>query len=209
MSNVNFRPWIGKNYLSSGLDGKRILVLGESHYCTDSEKCEKCERKEIADECHAFTEDVLNAYVYNYSGEKYEQTFLCFERAMAGKVLTQEEREDLWNGMAFYNYIQVAQTGPRQELVNTPESEPAFLEVLKELTPDAIIVWGKRLYNTLPDWNGQHSTLNEIDGHQADVWTYNIDGKNIPALAIDHPSCPRGKNWEFWHKVIKTFLGKI
>lgn len=203
MDNVNFKPWIGKNYLSLGLGGKRILVLGESHYCTD---CEKCERKVMSEECHAFTENIINSYVYNYSGEKYEQTFLCFERALAGKVLTQEEREALWNSLAFYNYIQIAQTGPRQELVNSPESEPAFLEVLEELAPDAIIVWGRRLYNTLPDWNGLHSTLKEIDGYQADVWTYDIDGKNIPALAVDHPSCLRGKDWEFWHKVIKTFL---
>lgn len=27
--------------------------------------------------------------------------------------------------------------------------------------------------------------------------------------AVDHPSCPRGKDWEFWHKVIKTFLERI
>lgn len=27
--------------------------------------------------------------------------------------------------------------------------------------------------------------------------------------AVDHPSCPRGKDWEFWHKVIKTFLESI
>ena len=34
MSNINFKPWIGKNYLTKGYQGKRILVLGESHYCS-------------------------------------------------------------------------------------------------------------------------------------------------------------------------------
>ena len=33
MSNINFKPWVGKNYLIKGYQGKRILVLGESHYC--------------------------------------------------------------------------------------------------------------------------------------------------------------------------------
>ena len=32
MEYVNFRPWIGKTYYTTGYEGKRILVLGESHY---------------------------------------------------------------------------------------------------------------------------------------------------------------------------------
>lgn len=35
MSEINFKPWVGKKYLSEGYNGKRILVLGESHYCKD------------------------------------------------------------------------------------------------------------------------------------------------------------------------------
>ena len=229
MSNINFRPWIGKNYLSSGLEGKRILVLGESNFCTDycgETDCESCGKRRRRGP--VFAENIINGYVYNYSGYKYEQVYLCFERAMAGRVLTQEEREELWNSMAFYNYIQVVPSGHRQKW-DTPESESAFLEVLKELTPDAIIVWGRRLYRTLPRWDGQYSTF-DVDGNKIDtwtfdsngetftcsivrtmidVWTYSIDGKNIPALAIDHPSCPRDKDWKFRHKVIKTFLERI
>ena len=37
MSEINFIPWIGDNYLSKGYKGKRILVLGESHYCNGEE----------------------------------------------------------------------------------------------------------------------------------------------------------------------------
>ena len=100
MSNINFRPWIGKNYLSSGLDGKRILVLGESNFCTDycgETDCESCGKRRRRGP--VFAENIINGYVYNYSGYKYEQAYLCFERAMAGRVLTQEEREELWNSM--------------------------------------------------------------------------------------------------------------
>lgn len=34
-----FEPWIGENYENGGLYGKKILALGDSHYC---ESCEVC-----------------------------------------------------------------------------------------------------------------------------------------------------------------------
>ena len=33
MKNVFFKPWVGKNYESGGIFGRRILVLGEAHIC--------------------------------------------------------------------------------------------------------------------------------------------------------------------------------
>ena len=108
MKHVNFRPWVGENYFSKGFRGKRLLVLGESHHCSclSEGKCPSCSKDYMKSECHSFTEDVINDYVYHYSGQPYEQTFLCFERALYGKELSQQEREDLWNSIIFYNYIQ-------------------------------------------------------------------------------------------------------
>ena len=40
MQNVNFNPWKGNNY-EEGLFDKKILILGESHYCEDSDKSQK------------------------------------------------------------------------------------------------------------------------------------------------------------------------
>ena len=103
MKHVNFFPWIGENYFSKGFRGKRLLVLGESHHCGNlSEgKCPSCSKDYMKSECHSFTEDVINDYVYHYSGQPYELTFLCFERALYGKELSQQEREDLWNSIIF------------------------------------------------------------------------------------------------------------
>lgn len=47
-----FRPFVGSSYADGGLFGKRIMVLGESHYC--DEGCADCgdclrHRKMIAD----------------------------------------------------------------------------------------------------------------------------------------------------------------
>ena len=34
-----FEPWIGENYENGGLFGKKILALGDSHYCDSCEVC--------------------------------------------------------------------------------------------------------------------------------------------------------------------------
>ena len=211
MSHINFRPWVGKNYLSQGYKGKRILVLGESHYCyelCEGRKCYTlCTKEKMKEDCFSQTEDVLEAFVHSYSGESYEQTFLCFERAILGKEATQEEREELWNGVVFYNYLQFDQAGPRKPIMPEywAESELAFKEMLEEYMPDYIIVWGVRLYEGLPDWGGKHSLLQISENDSTDVWTYTIQGKKIPALLVHHPSSPTGKSWPYRHEVYEKF----
>ena len=214
MSNINFKPWIGKNYFINGYKGIRILVLGESHYCMNElskgGRCYPiCKKENMRNDCFSQTEDVLDYYLNRYSGEPYLKTFVCFERAVTGKELTRKEREDFWQGVIFYNYIQYSQNGPRtapqQEYWAT--SEHAFKELLEQYMPDYIIVWGVRLYNGLPDWQGVGSKLFVNEHDSTDVWTYTIKGKKIPAMMVHHPSAPTGKNWGYWHQFYETIIG--
>ena len=39
-SNIFFQPFVGMDYANGGIFGKRIMVLGESHYCDES--CADC-----------------------------------------------------------------------------------------------------------------------------------------------------------------------
>ena len=73
MSNINFKPWIGKNYFINGYKGKRILVLGESHYCMNElskgGRCYPiCKKENMRNDCFSQTEDVLDYYLNRYSG---------------------------------------------------------------------------------------------------------------------------------------------
>ena len=36
-SNVKFKPWVGENYEKGILQGKKLMILGESHYCANPE----------------------------------------------------------------------------------------------------------------------------------------------------------------------------
>lgn len=209
MTNINFRPWVGKNFLTTGYKGKKILVLGESHYCEGHEKyCPTCKKDNMKESCFSMAEEVVNEFVSKYNGDGYLQCFLCFERAVTGKELSQKEREEFWNGVMFYNYIQFSQTGPRTAPLpeHWGQSELAFRELLEQYMPDYIIVWGARLYDGLPDLGGVGSKLT-IDGlGSTDVWTYTIKGKQIPALKVHHPSAPTGKKRDYWHQFYKAFL---
>lgn len=195
-SKIFFKPWVGSEYNSGGVYGKKVLVLGESHYGDATDATDE-------------TIGVVKEFVYEYWGAPYQQTFLCFERALAGRELNQEEREQLWNSIMFYNYFQKSTTGPRTEpdMTAQKDSEEAFRELLESYQPDAIIVWGQRLYNLLPAWDGSESSI-EVDGDSCPVWYYPIKGKNIPAMRVYHPSAPAGKNWELWHQFHKAFIGE-
>lgn len=195
-SKIFFKPWVGSEYNSGGVYGKKVLVLGESHYGDATDATDE-------------TIGVVKEFVYEYWGAPYQQTFLCFERALAGRELNQEEREQLWNSIMFYNYFQKSTTGPRTEpdMTAQKDSEEAFRELLESYQPDAIIVWGQRLYNLLPAWDGAESSI-EVDGDSCPVWYYPIKGKSIPAMRVYHPSAPAGKNWELWHQFHKAFIGE-
>jgi hypothetical protein len=44
MKGVFFKPWVGKKYFENGVDGLKILVLGDSHYCNAvDEDCDGCD----------------------------------------------------------------------------------------------------------------------------------------------------------------------
>ena len=212
MSKINFRPWVGKNYENGLFNGKKILVLGESHYCMnergDAGRCNQACSKEMMDErCVSQTIDVIDE-IKNQDWRL--RTFSNFERTIFGRVPDQKEREQLWDSVIFYNYLQYAQSGPTRPLEQAKDaledSELAFKEVLETYMPDYIIAWGMRLYDIAPDWGGEPSVLEIVDNGEASMWTYEIKGKRIPTLFIYHP-CYGGYSWSAWHPFIKKFLG--
>lgn len=195
-SKIFFMPWVGSEYNSGGVYGKKVLVLGESHYG---------DAPDATDD----TIGTIKEFVYDYWGAPYQQTFLCFERALAGREINQEEREQIWNSVIFYNYFQKSTTGPRTapNMKAQKESEEAFRELLEQYQPDFIIVWGARLYQLLPAWDGTESKI-KVGEDSTPVWHYKINGKKILAMSIHHPSSPSGKDWTYWHQFHKAFIGE-
>ena len=212
---VKFRPWVGEKYHTVGIFGKKILVLGESHYCKEDKNRNPacialghCSYDCMNEVCYSQTQDELEIISNNYTGVRYQQSFMTTAKSVMGKELTNAEICSFWENVAFYNYMQHSQSGPTRpiEFLQYDYSE-AFREVLESLMPDYIIVWGVRLWKTyLPEWNGIRSEIILENGDRTPVWTYNINGKEMHAICVHHPCMGKGRVWNYWHAFLKEFL---
>lgn len=201
---VKFLPVVGDDYrLGISFDdqgklvfgteespGKKVLVLGESHY-SDEELPEE--------EMHSFTREVLKLFLEAEERQNWMRTFVKFERALANCITDKEDSKKIWNHLMFYNYLQNMIQGPR--LAGTTEeyerSVKPFLEVLKSYRPDYIIVWGKRLFENLSE-----SSMGDkyVQDKGVAGCFYSIDGYEGKVIPVNHPSV--GFAWDYWHGFI-------
>lgn len=205
---VKFLPFVGDSYeygisfdeegkLVLGTEekpGKKVLVLGESHYSEDG------------DVEPSFTRDVMEYFLEAKKDENWQSwmnTFLKFERSFFNRETSHEDSNSFWNHVVFYNYLQVPLGSPR--MVGSPidfeHSSLPFYNVLKLYKPDYIIVWGYRLYSHLPEKNGKEGAC--LSGN-IETWEYVIDNANVKVLPIYHPSV--GFSWKYWHNVIMELI---
>ena len=205
MKYVRFEPWKGKNYLTTGFNGKKILVIGESFYCSEEE----------ADKYAAtLTEKIVNDYLAIRNGEfrenkgEWTNTYLKFERSLVGEETTPERSREIWNSIAFYNYLQIPMSGARESgsPIDYKNAEKAFFEVINELQPDLIIVWGVgKLFNNMPEDRWTWGKRLDVDGWDINNGYYQLDNeKQVRCIAVYHPST--GYQWDWWYKVIKGEL---
>lgn len=206
MKNIFFSPRIGKDYARGGIFGKKILAVGESHYCGSG--CADCGECGKHPECSDFTTKVVNWCLdSSVEREGWMNTYLKFERSLVGKETTPLESRKMWDSIAFYNFLQVAMGGAREAGTNQQyraAAEP-FMQVLEELQPDVLIVWGVRLWNNLPNRNWTDGPKVSVDGYDVQNGYYTLpSGKKVKAVCVYHPSV--GYDWSFWHKVIENFI---
>lgn len=194
MSNITFHPFVGANYHTGGIFGKKILTLGESHYCDESEVYEN------------LTYDVLQKYLNHDVSEGWMNTFKKFERALVGRITDESDSKRIWDSLAFYNFLQVPMGDAR--IAGTKEDYEAavepFFEVLNQLEPDYLIVWGKRLWSQLPDINWTNGKPVVVDGYLNPTGTYTLaNGHDVIATPVyHHPSA--GFSWEYCYRVFQA-----
>ncbi|WP_227317056.1 hypothetical protein [Cedecea davisae] len=139
MKGVKFHPYVGDKYYDSHY-GVRVMVLGESHYG---------DRQDMAPD---FTQYVVKEHALK-PGLPFFSKLTNVLRGCT-ECPSEEERNETWRHVAFYNYIQeFVGEGPR--IAPTPDmwtsAQLPFIEVVKQLEPDVILVLGIRLWNTMPD----------------------------------------------------------
>lgn len=195
MKHVFFMPWVGKEYAAGGIFGKRILVLGESHYGDGEPSSDTTVR--VFEEYLGCPETVPS----------YLQSFHKFERSLVGSSTDCTDRKRIWDSVVFYNYLQTPMSGPRQggKKSDYANSSEAFFEVLEKYRPEYIIVWGYRLWDNMPTERWKWGEEIVVDGLPAVKFGYYTlsDGTRIKAIPIKHPSA--GYSWTKWHELIDIF----
>lgn len=211
LSNVRFLPWVGKNYEKRLFFGKKILVLGESHNC-GKEGCtrEECESKEAFIECRNMTNNTMKVFFERPERHKpWMNTYTKFERSLFGEWTNAEDRKEIWDAVAFYNYLQYSVDGSRKAGEDDAYEKAIvpFYQVIDFLKPEVIIVWGQRLWYNLPGderWE-ECDSIKMYDGYNIENGFYKLsNGDKAKVFQVNHPSS--GYTWEYWHKVIKTML---
>ena len=176
------------------------MALGESHYCANPAE---------------FTEDITRAIIRDLfdpesEHEPYKNTYAKFMNALAGERLDVDGKKTWWNRVAFYNYVQTPMTGARisptsEDFAN---SEKAFFEVLEQLRPTHVVVWGKRLYENMPNCGKELPAIRMKDGSDVRRWEYRLkDGSPVKLLEMQHPST--GFSTDYWSETLKLFLTNI
>lgn len=142
MHDIAFKPWIGSKYGKNSRFGRKLLVLGESHY-GDPDTINP-----------DFTIDVVRCY-----GQENRARFFTIAAKLllgmgAGVWLSDRERAELWEHVAFANYVPgLVGYGSRERPTTEmwQAGEKPFLNAVDELQPDAIVVLGQELSHWLPE----------------------------------------------------------
>jgi len=209
MKDVFFDPWVGSCY-DSGINGKKIMIMGHVHVCGGCNKC-----KDRNEECASFTIKVVKDYIkWRETGvvpsqgyEGWLRTFLNFAKAFFGyEPNIKQEKCELWDKVLFYNYVQtsVSEWYQKPKSVDYKRSEVPFIEVINEYEPDIIIVWGSEAFNRTPD-GGKYGEPITFENIQAIRYIYSLNsGKQCSMIKIHHPSMYFSSS--NWHEVIKSII---
>jgi hypothetical protein len=204
MEHVYFKPWVGKDYQTGGIFNKRILAVGEGHVCGG--KCQNECGIKYSSECEELTTTIVVNDYLNGCGGKWTSTYRKFERSLVNKETTLEDSKIIWQSIAFFNFLQVAITESRKAGTNEDykESQTAFLEVIDELLPELIIIWGVgRLFYNLPEERWVEGSPLVIDDYHVKNGYYQLkNGEKSRCIAVYHPST--GYSWDWWYKVISS-----
>lgn len=141
MKNIKIKPWVGELY-KEGFGGLKLLIVGESNY----------DRNYSADNDYS---EILIDNVQKCVFKENVKFFTMVANLASQAIDDSLTKKEIWNRIAFHNYIQAVLDGPkvRPDVTMWEEAQEAFQAVLHSIFPDFVIVLGKELgsYIYLPD----------------------------------------------------------
>lgn len=216
MKKIFFQPYVGSHYFK-GINGKKTFVIGASFYC-DKITCpffNRCTDRNLKDSgeydllCPEYEGKglALHDEPSNCVAEQ-PQTYRNFGANLAEILgMTQEE---LWERLAFTNYVQYflpARNGyaaTRKADLSQRDFE-AFIEVVRDLKPDVIIVWGGVVNSAIKEDNPYIVSKSELEETDYYVCHLNIPGVGHE-IAVLNPHHPSSSAWFSNRAIFDKFL---
>lgn len=205
-----FQPFIGKNY-SEGICGKKILVLGASFYCNNL-KCPhfaSCTSVVLKDSSGFDSKCPDNKQLHLLPSYCIDDEPVAYKRyaKYMGKFLGSADYETIWSHMTFTNYVQFmlpATNGKFRETSWSDLSERDFnalTEVVNDLQPDIIVVWGCVINSRLKERNKFLVDIRELQDTEYYVCHLKFPDIDKPIALINpyHPS------FSAWYSDLERF----
>ena len=215
-----FKPYVGK-YYSEGINGKRVLVIGNNFPCENGKDSQNCPYHEKCTDTILKDSSCFNTICpkWHKLGYKLEdQPFLNMDESTRAyknfadgisEVLGKNDFWEIWECMAFTNYVQfmVPKTIKKEAAKYLSERDfDSFLETIDELEPDIIVIWGSVINTRLKERNKYVYDANELYKSDCFVCHMQYNGKNITLINCDHPSPINRYSWNKNLLKFQTYL---
>jgi hypothetical protein len=193
VANFRFYPRLRSRYERTKF-GKRILLVGESHY--GSWKADYTGRR-------------LTRWAIKYNLENAHSIF-----GQAALLFKERPCLDFWNEVTFYNFVQfllpTSKHRPTKEMFR--QSRGLFLELLEQIQPDGVLSLGKTQWIEMPWDHYEPSVVKSRDGHgnPIDTGHYRLrSGKCCLVTFIHRPTGARRWNLARWTPVVEQFQAAL
>lgn len=193
LEHVFFWPWRGNTYGAGSQWKLRVMVLGESHYGTNS-------RQSLTIDC---VTDII-------PGDWRHPFWTKVASLFCGPTPAAQRAAEFWNSVLFYNYIQeLVGEGPggRRSRQMWQRGAAGFLEVVTYYEPDFLLVLGKTLWSQLPEKGHSGPEIRLPDDRSRETWVYPHGSGAALAVAINHPAS-RGWKSEHWSPWVDAALNR-
>jgi len=205
--NIFYQPFVGEHY-TDGINGKKILVLGASFYCNKVScphfaSCTSVVLKDSSNydkRCPEYLPDGKMLHLEPaYCIEDAPITYQRFAAYM-GTFLDNDDYDNVWDHMAFTNYVQFMLPATHGTYRDTKWSDlserdfDAFIEVLQSLQPDIVIVWGNVINSRIKERNPYLVSLDELQATEYYTCHLNVPNVEHP-IAIINPYHPSSSAW--------------
>jgi hypothetical protein len=192
---IYFAPWRGAEYDKGGLLGRKVLIVGESHYDEwDEDDGRGMVKHELS---RSFTQECVQEIVDGEKGARYWNTV---RNRLGGAAHEVQPSSTFWNKVAFYNLIQSpVEGGPRRRPTYQQwiAAAPALIEAIAMLRPDRVVFTGLHLWWHVPPRDEKLRDITiEGDERKIPLETFIMaDGKRVFVTRTAHPSSSQFERW--------------